>query len=113
MSKINDVKLPEDVYKEVRKMADRGIGNGKNRKTATLAEMAAALITTGVYRRIAANKWAKAHPPKKAAPRKVKARSAKKAAPRKAKAAKKAPRKAKAAPTANGATPASAPSVLD
>jgi hypothetical protein len=78
---IDGVKLDEETYAAVKKMADRGIGKGRGeRKAVTIAEMCAALVHTGVFRRIAANKWAKAHPAPKAAKKPAKEKSPKKKA---------------------------------
>ena len=108
-----EVHISEEDYAVVKKMAEKGIGRGRaERKPVTVAEMCAALIHTGAFRRIAANKWAKAHAgdkpkkpkaakksaSKKPAAKKSPAKAAKKPAPaRKPKAAKKSPAPAPAA----------------
>lgn len=84
MSHKYEVILDDETYKAVKKMAERGIRRGKGEaKPVTIGEMCASLVHTGAFRRIAANKWAKAHPAKK---------STKKPA-RKAKTTKKSPAK--------------------
>lgn len=114
-----EAKVSEEVYELVKKMAEKGRGRGRGEpEKVTIGEMAGDLISTGAYRRIAANKWAKANAPapkpKKAkvvkAPKAKKVKAAKKSAPKAPKAKKaKAPKKVKAAkpaPASAAATPA-------
>jgi hypothetical protein len=125
MSHKYEVILDDETYKAVKKMAERGIRRGKGEaKPVTIGEMCASLVHTGAFRRIAANKWAKAHPAKKTKKPARKAKSAKKspakgskkpARVRKPKAAKAKPAPA---PVANGeamkpSLPAQAGGVLD
>lgn len=101
-----EVKIDEEVYALVKKASEAG----RHGKPCTIPEMASDLVTTGIYRRIAANKWAKAHAaPKVKRAKKVKAPKEKKAAAPKA--AKKAPvaPKVKRAPKVKAPEPTAVP----
>jgi hypothetical protein len=127
---VDGLKLDEETYKLVKKLAEQGRRKGRaDPEHVTIAEMCSDLVHTGAFRRVAANKWAKAHPKKatgkKTARKPAKKAKAKKAAPRKAvkKAAPKAqkPRAAKKertpklapVPTPEAAAPAPAAAAND
>lgn len=113
--RVDGLKLDEDTYKVVKRMSEAGIGKGRApRQSVTIAEMCSALVHTGAFRRIAANKWAKEHTPakgkkspaKKAAKKASRKAAPKKSAPRKARKAAKKPAPAKAPEAAPVAAPA-------
>lgn len=127
MSHTLSIKLDDETYKVVKKLADVGRGRGRGPKEpTTIGEMASDLVHTGAFRRVAANKWARENAPapkpkkakakaKKAAPKArkpVKAKAAKKKAPAAKKAKKPAAPKA-AAPSAPTAAPAAPAALLD
>lgn len=122
MSHKVEIRIEDDVHKLIKKMSEAG----RHGKPCTIAEMAGDLVHTGVFRRIAANKWAKAHPSGKPSKRKatkkvVKAKSPK--APKVGKKPSKKPatvRKAKVKapapvlpPAAVEPTAAASPALLD
>lgn len=109
-----EIHVSEEVYSLIKKAAEKGIRRGRGEPVVvTISEMATSYVVTGVYRRIAANKWTRKQkleggkPAKKAAPKKT---AAKKQAP-KAKIVKlpkkKTPKAAKPA-SSSAAAPAAA-----
>lgn len=110
MSHKYEVTLDDETQKAVKKMAERGVGKGRGERTpVTIGEMCSALVRTGAFRRIAANKWAKAHPAKPAKKVASKKQASKKPAAKKspAKASKKPAKVSK--PKAAKKAPAPAP----
>jgi hypothetical protein len=117
-TKTIEVKLSEEVHALVKKMAEHGRRKGRGEpEVVTIGEMAADLISTGVFRRIAANKWAKEHaaPKKERKPKAAKKSSSKPRKPAKVvklKTAKKSKAK-KSTPASSSAAAPAAASVLD
>jgi hypothetical protein len=116
--------IPDETKDVVAKLVDRknktiARFNENNpeekQEKATLSSMCAELITTGAFRRVAANRWADEHPKAKK-PRKAKAAAPKAKKPRTAKAAApKAKKDKKVVVKKNGEEPkpAATPSPLD
>lgn len=109
-NKLVEIHIPEEVYDLVKKRAEEGVRKGRGAAVkVTIGEMASLLVSTGIKRRNAANKWARANAPtpkpKKVKPPKVvKAKKPAKAKPTAAekKARKGGKRKGKGSAASSG-----------